>query len=79
MTDLQLSQTPDRVSGFGLQEHFIDGVFRPSVSGETFESLNPSTNEVLALAAAGDAADVDAAVSGAAGVRRGVVAAAEGR
>jgi 5-carboxymethyl-2-hydroxymuconic-semialdehyde dehydrogenase len=65
MTDLQFSQTPDRVSGFGLQEHYIDGACVPSVSGETFESLNPSTNEVLALAAAGDAADVDAAVSAA--------------
>jgi 5-carboxymethyl-2-hydroxymuconic-semialdehyde dehydrogenase len=52
---------------YGVQEHFIDGVFRPSVSGETFESLNPSSNEVLALAAAGDAADVDAAVGAARG------------
>jgi 5-carboxymethyl-2-hydroxymuconic-semialdehyde dehydrogenase len=65
MTDLQFSQTPDRVAGVGLQEHYIGGVFTPSVSGETFESLNPSTNEVLALAAAGDAADVDAAVTAA--------------
>jgi 5-carboxymethyl-2-hydroxymuconic-semialdehyde dehydrogenase len=65
MTDLQFSQTPDRVAAVGLQEHYIDGTFTPSVSGETFESLNPSTNEVLALAAAGDAADVDAAVTAA--------------
>jgi 5-carboxymethyl-2-hydroxymuconic-semialdehyde dehydrogenase len=50
---------------YGVQEHFIDGVFRPSVSGETFESLNPASNEVLALAAAGEAADVDAAVAAA--------------
>lgn len=62
MTDLQFSQTPHRVTGYGLQEHYIDGTFTPSVSGETFESLNPATNEVLALAAAGDAADVEAAV-----------------
>jgi 5-carboxymethyl-2-hydroxymuconic-semialdehyde dehydrogenase len=62
MTDLQFSQTTDRVAGVGLQEHYIDGAFTPSVSGETFESLNPSNNEVLALTAAGDAADVDAAV-----------------
>jgi 5-carboxymethyl-2-hydroxymuconic-semialdehyde dehydrogenase len=50
---------------YGVQEHFIDGVFRPSVSGETFESLNPASNEVLALASAGEAADVDAAVAAA--------------
>ena len=62
MTELEFSQAWDEVGGFGLQEHFIDGTFTPSVSGETFESLNPSTNEVLAYAAAGDAADIDAAV-----------------
>lgn len=62
MTDLQFSQTRDRVGSFGLQEHFIDGVFVPSVSGETFESLNPASSEVLAVACAGGMADVDAAV-----------------
>jgi 5-carboxymethyl-2-hydroxymuconic-semialdehyde dehydrogenase len=50
---------------FGVQQHFIDGVFAPSVSGATFESLNPSTNEVLAIAAAGDAADINAGVTAA--------------
>jgi 5-carboxymethyl-2-hydroxymuconic-semialdehyde dehydrogenase len=65
MTDLQFSQTPDRLTGYDLQEHYIGGAFSPSVSGETFESLNPATNEVLAFAAAGDAADVDAAVTAA--------------
>jgi 5-carboxymethyl-2-hydroxymuconic-semialdehyde dehydrogenase len=65
MTDLQFSPTPDRLSGFGLQEHYINGTFTPSASGETFESLNPSTNEVLALAAAGEAVDVDSAVTAA--------------
>ncbi len=50
---------------YDLQRHFIDGAFVPSAGGETFESLNPSTNGVLALAAAGDATDVDAAVSAA--------------
>jgi 5-carboxymethyl-2-hydroxymuconic-semialdehyde dehydrogenase len=65
MTDLQFSQASDKVTGFGVQEHFIDGVFRPSVSGETFESLNPASNGVLALAAAGEAVDVDAAVGAA--------------
>jgi 5-carboxymethyl-2-hydroxymuconic-semialdehyde dehydrogenase len=50
---------------YDLQRHYIDGAFVPSVSGETFASLNPATNEALALAAAGDAADIDAAVAAA--------------
>lgn len=50
---------------YGTQEHYIDGGFRASAAAETFESLNPSTNEVLALAAAGEAADVDLAVGAA--------------
>ncbi|MGZ4175577.1 MAG: 5-carboxymethyl-2-hydroxymuconate semialdehyde dehydrogenase [Solirubrobacteraceae bacterium] len=47
---------------YGTQEHYIDGRFQASAGAETFESLNPATNEVLALAAAGEAADVDRAV-----------------
>jgi len=50
---------------YGVQEHFIDGVFVPSVSGEILESLNPASNEVLAVASAGGMADVDAAVGAA--------------
>ena len=44
---------------YGTQEHYIDGAFRASAAAETFASLNPATNEVLALAAAGQAEDVD--------------------
>jgi 5-carboxymethyl-2-hydroxymuconic-semialdehyde dehydrogenase len=47
---------------FELQQHYVEGAFRPSAGGATFETLNPSTNEVLAEAAAGAADDVDAAV-----------------
>jgi 5-carboxymethyl-2-hydroxymuconic-semialdehyde dehydrogenase len=50
---------------YGVQEHYIAAAYRPSVSGATFESLNPATNQVLALAAAGEAEDVDAAVAAA--------------
>src|SRR6185312_14503394 len=50
------------VQTYGTQEHYIDGAFRASAAAETFESLNPATNEVLALAASGGAADVDLAV-----------------
>jgi 5-carboxymethyl-2-hydroxymuconic-semialdehyde dehydrogenase len=42
--------------------HYIAGSFRASESGATLESLNPADNSVLAVAAAGDERDVDAAV-----------------
>ncbi|MEI7291143.1 aldehyde dehydrogenase [Paraburkholderia tropica] len=44
-------------------EAFIDGAFQPSVSGATFATTNPATNEVLAHIAACNAADVDRAVA----------------
>jgi len=50
---------------YDVQEHYIGGGFRKSVSGATFETLDPNTNTVLALAAAGDERDVDAAVNAA--------------
>ncbi len=56
------SASPLNALELGVQEHYIAGAFRPSESGATFETLNPATNEVLALAAAGDESEVDAAV-----------------
>ncbi|MFZ1997178.1 MAG: aldehyde dehydrogenase family protein, partial [Solirubrobacteraceae bacterium] len=50
---------------YGTQEHYIDGAFRASAAAETFQSLNPATNEPLALASAGRAEDVDLAVAAA--------------
>ena len=41
---------------------FIDGRFRPAASGARFVTENPATGRPLAEVAAGDAADVDAAV-----------------
>jgi acyl-CoA reductase-like NAD-dependent aldehyde dehydrogenase len=41
---------------------FIDGAFRDAASGETFVTENPATGRPIASVAAGDAADVDAAV-----------------
>jgi len=41
---------------------FIDGQFRDAQSGETFDSVNPATGELLARVASGQADDVDAAV-----------------
>ena len=46
-----------------LLRHYIDGAFRASRAGGTFESRSPATNEVVALAADGQAADVDDAVT----------------
>jgi 5-carboxymethyl-2-hydroxymuconic-semialdehyde dehydrogenase len=60
-----LAATGAQDARYGLQQHYIDGTFKASVSADTFESLNPATNEVLALAAAGDERDVDAAVTAA--------------
>lgn len=41
---------------------FIDGRFRPSVSGKTFQTTNPATGKVLAEVASCGAEDVDLAV-----------------
>ena len=43
----------------------IGDEWRDSVSGKTFETLNPATEEVLANVAEGDAADIDLAVKAA--------------
>ena len=43
----------------------INGKWVPSKSGKTFETLNPANEEVLALLAEGDKADVDEAVKAA--------------
>jgi len=43
----------------------IDGQWRDSVSGKTFETVNPATEEVIAHVAEGDTADIDLAVKAA--------------
>jgi aldehyde dehydrogenase (NAD+) len=43
----------------------IDGKWVPAQSGKTFETVNPANEEVLALVAEGDKADVDEAVKAA--------------
>ena len=47
------------------QKMFIDGKWVDSVSGKTFETINPSTGEVICAVAEGDKADVDLAVKAA--------------
>lgn len=44
------------------QQAFIDGRFRPAISGKTFDSINPATGEVIASIADCAAEDVDFAV-----------------
>ncbi|MGQ4273788.1 aldehyde dehydrogenase [Terrihabitans sp. B22-R8] len=44
---------------------FIDGAFRPAISGRTFTVENPKNREVMAEVAEGDAADVDIAIDAA--------------
>jgi acyl-CoA reductase-like NAD-dependent aldehyde dehydrogenase len=44
---------------------FIDGSFRDAISGETFETENPASGEVITSVAAGNAADIDLAVQAA--------------
>jgi phenylacetaldehyde dehydrogenase len=52
---------------FATAEHklLIDGEWVPAASGETFESLNPATEEKLADVAHGKAEDIDRAVKAA--------------
>ena len=57
--------TPDGRVPLALQRHYIDGAFRASRAGGTFESRSPATNEDIALAADGQPADVDDAVAAA--------------
>ncbi|MDO8327596.1 MAG: aldehyde dehydrogenase [Cypionkella sp.] len=45
------------------QNAWIDGAYRPAISGKTFETVNPATGAVIGTVAACDAADVDLAVA----------------
>jgi aldehyde dehydrogenase (NAD+) len=57
---------PRRKASRSLQtKMLIDGKWRDSVSGKTFATLNPATEEVIAEVAEGDAADIDLAVKAA--------------
>ncbi|MGC4378027.1 aldehyde dehydrogenase family protein [Fictibacillus sp. Mic-4] len=49
----------------GTKKHFINGEWVASQSGKTFETLNPSTGEVLAVVAEGGKEDIDRAVKAA--------------
>lgn len=46
-------------------QHYIDGAHVDSIGGETFDVLDPVTNQNYIKAAAGQAADIDLAVKAA--------------
>lgn len=65
MTDL-LTHEEYRALAAGLdlpQNAWIDGCYRPAISGKTFETVNPATGAVIGTVAACDASDVDLAVA----------------
>lgn len=53
---------PDRAPPVHHANHFINNEFVPSVSGETFPTLNPVNGEVIAEVASGGQVEVDRAV-----------------
>jgi 4-(gamma-glutamylamino)butanal dehydrogenase len=65
MTDL-LTHEEYRALAAGLdlpQNAWIDGGYRPAISGKTFDTVNPATGAVIGTVAACDATDVDLAVA----------------
>src|SRR5476651_1587836 len=55
-----------RIGGLSYRNQaFIGGKFAPSLTGKTFDCINPATGQVLTKVAACDTADVDAAVKAA--------------
>ncbi|MFW0792323.1 aldehyde dehydrogenase [Gordonia sp. CPCC 205515] len=66
MSDLTAIDWYDRATSIKFPTAaVIDGRQVPAESGDTFDVVNPATDEVLASVAAGDSADVDAAVAAA--------------
>jgi aldehyde dehydrogenase (NAD+) len=60
LTEPQTRQTPIKQTKILIDNKWVD-----SVSGKTFETINPATGEALAKVAEADAADVDLAVKAA--------------
>ncbi|MBF6594327.1 MAG: 5-carboxymethyl-2-hydroxymuconate semialdehyde dehydrogenase [Thermaceae bacterium] len=59
-----IAQVRQKISSSTIT-HFINNQFVPGIRGETFESLEPSTNQILAHAYRGHAEDVDKAAKAA--------------
>jgi acyl-CoA reductase-like NAD-dependent aldehyde dehydrogenase len=64
VADIKTRATIDFLKG-SPKKLMINGKRIPAKSGKTFESINPANEEVLALIAEGDKADVDEAVKAA--------------
>ncbi|HEX4164999.1 MAG TPA: aldehyde dehydrogenase family protein [Bryobacteraceae bacterium] len=60
LTEPQSTQTPIQQTKILIDNNWVD-----SVSGKTFETINPATGETIAKVAEADAADVDLAVKAA--------------
>src|SRR5699024_10398921 len=56
MTNGKPANLPDQI------RHYINGEFVDSIDGDTFDVLNPVTNEAYIKASSGKVADIDAAV-----------------
>ncbi|MEM7195614.1 MAG: aldehyde dehydrogenase [Pseudomonadota bacterium] len=66
MTDFSLEYWTDMSSGLSFKNQaYIDGRFVDSVSGKTFECVNPATQKVLTNVSLCDETDIDRAVSAA--------------
>ncbi len=60
-----MSLAIDHSSSFEAGKILIDGAWSEAASGKTFDTINPTTETVLASVAEGDSADVDRAVKAA--------------
>ena len=68
MKDWNLSPAPESASHINLNkryEHFINGQFQQPSSKKYFQTISPSTNEVLAEVALANEKDVDSAMKSA--------------
>src|SRR5699024_10623336 len=59
MTNGKPANMPDQI------RHYINGAWVDSIDGDTFDVLNPVTNEAYIKASSGKVADIDAAVKAA--------------
>jgi aldehyde dehydrogenase (NAD+) len=65
-SDWEYAPAPESAQIVALEPEyglFLDGEFRPATGGQSFPTINPATEEPLALVAEATAGDVDAAVA----------------
>lgn len=62
MSTAAVARTPEVPASLNPGRLFIDGEFVEALSGKTFATVNPATEEAIAQVAEGDAADIDVAV-----------------